>query len=97
MGKVGIAIILIFIIAAFSVFGSPIFAILFVAPIALLFSAYAGGAVLKATGEEGSTEESPENVGDRSRIPEGRPAGSPESRAFRRERAARSKAANPDE
>ena len=97
MGKVGIAIALIFAIAAFSVFGSPFFAILLVAPAALLFSAYAGGAVVKATGEEGSTEESPENVGDHDQIPEGRPAGSPETRAFRRERAARSKAANPDE
>jgi len=85
--KVGIAIALVLAIAALSVFGSPLFAILLVAPAALIYTAWAGGAVAAATPEEGSAEDSPENVGGGEPEGRGRPAGTEADRAFRRERA----------
>lgn len=89
MVKVGIAIALVLAVAALSVFGSPFFAILFVAPAALLYTAWAGGAIASATPDEEAAEESAENVGGGEPTHRGRPAGTEADRAFRRERAAR--------
>ena len=93
MVKIGIAIGLALFIASLSVLGSPFFAILFVAPAALLFSVWAGAGAIKAT-EDGQTEGAPANEPGGDPEFDGRPAGTAADRAFRRKRAALSQEEN---
>lgn len=58
MVKVGIAIGLVFLVAALSVFGSPFFAVLLLVPAGILAFAFLGGAVVaEETGPEDSRKE----------------------------------------
>jgi hypothetical protein len=63
MVKVGIAIALIFLFAALSVFGSPFFAILLLIPAVMIYLVLVGGAVV-------AEETGNEDRGDPSRPPE---------------------------
>ncbi|MBN8869481.1 MAG: hypothetical protein J0H66_06330 [Solirubrobacterales bacterium] len=60
MVKVGIAIALVFLFAALSVFGSPFFAILLLIPAVMIYLALVGGAVVAEEAGDDAESGSPE-------------------------------------